>query len=286
MKDFYRKVPPQLLQQFMQFRQEHPLQHLTISGINWEYLACGNLAGRPLLLLPGALSSAESAWRTITWLEPGNYRLIVPNYPVEIGSMHDLAEGIASILDQEQIQSVFVVGGSYGGMLAQVIIHRYPERVSRLVLSHTYPPVSARIRSVEPALRLFRILPMFLVRKMLRDRMIGILPTRPSAELLLIAAQIRETVATRLTRQAALNTFLRMIDFDQKNYSPSDLANWQGKALIMLAEDDPTTPKPLRQQLVDLYPGARLHMFKGSGHATSILESEEYIKVMIDFLTG
>lgn len=132
-------------------------------------------------------------------------------------------------------------------------------------------------------MRMFRVLPMFLVRKMLRDRMTGILPSRPSPELALVAAQIRETVDTRLTRQAALNTYLRLMDFDQQTFSPSDLADWPGKTLIMLAEDDPTTPDTLRKSLLALYPGARLHLFKGSGHATSILESENYIKVIEEF---
>lgn len=171
-------------------------------------------------------------------------------------------------------------------MLAQVFTHHHSHLVTRLVLSHTYPPVSRRAKSVEPALRMFKLLPMFLVRKMLRDRMIGILPPSPSPELLLIAAQIHETVDTRLTRQAALSTFLRMTDFDQQNFSPSDLAGWQGKVLIMVAEDDPTTPEPLRKALLDLYPGARLHLFKGSGHATAILESGEYIKVIEEFFEG
>ena len=158
-------------------------------------------------------------------------------------------------------------------MLAQVFTRRYSERVSKLVLSHTYPPVSSRARSVQPAMTLFRVLPMFMVKKMLRDRMIGVLPSHPSPELLLVSAQIRETVDTKLTRQAALSTFIRMMDFDQQDFTSSDLADWQGKTLIMLAEDDPTTPESLRKALLELYPGARLHLFKGSGHATSILES-------------
>ena len=111
-----------------------------------------------------------------------------------------------------------------------------------------------------------------------------LLPPDPTPELLLIAAQIHETVDTRLTRQAALNTFHRMMDFDQQAYSPSDLADWQSKVLIMLAEDDTTTPEELRKELIDLYPGAKVHLFKGSGHATAILESGEYIRVMEEFL--
>jgi 3-oxoadipate enol-lactonase len=283
MDKYYGKVPSDQLEKFVRFRQEHPLKSVAINGITWEYLTTGDPSGQALLLLPGALSTAESAWRTISLLEQGKYYLICPNYPAEVDSMSGLADGIAAILTQQGIQTSYVVGGSYGGMLAQVFTHRHPDLVTRLVLSHTYPPVSKRARSVEPALRLFRVLPMFLVRKMLRDRMIGILPPKPSAELLLVAAQIHETVDTRLTRQAALSTFRRMMDFDRQIFSSSDLAGWQGKTLIMLAEDDPTTPEALRRALLDLYPGARLHLFKGSGHATSILESDEYIRVMEGF---
>jgi pimeloyl-ACP methyl ester carboxylesterase len=267
----------------MRFRREHPPRNLLIDGVSWEYLTAGDLSGQPLLFLPGALSIAESAWRTITLLEKGRYRQIIPSYPPEVDSMSGLADGVAVILAQEGIRTTNVVGGSYGGMLAQVFIHRHPNLVTRLVLSHTYPPVGSRAKSVEPALRLFKRLPMFMVKKMLRDRMTGILPPRATPELLLIAAQISETVDTRLTRQAAMSTYQRMMEFDRQGYSPSDLSTWQGKTLIMLAEDDPTTPETLRDALVALYPGAVVHLFKGSGHATSVLESGEYIKVMEEF---
>jgi 3-oxoadipate enol-lactonase len=283
MDKYYRKVPPAQLDRFMRFRQNHPLKAHVVDGIPWEYLISGEMSGQPLLLMPGALSTAESAWRTISLLENGKYRLVCPNYPAEIDSMSGLADGIAGILQQEGIPAAYVVGGSYGGMLAQIFTRRHSDRVTRLVLSHTYPPVSGRARSVQPAMFLFRVLPLFLVKKMLRDRMTGILPPKASPELLLVAAQIRETVDTRLTRQAALSTFLRMMDFDQQVFTPSDLAGWQGKTLIMLAEDDPTTPESLRKSLLELYPGAQLHLFKGGGHATSILESQEYIKVIEGF---
>jgi pimeloyl-ACP methyl ester carboxylesterase len=283
MNKYYQKVPPDLVEQFMRFRKEHtPRQH-KMDGITWEYLTSGGPSRQPLLLLPGALSTAESAWRTITQFEQRNYQVICPDYPPEVDSMSGLADGIATILIQEGIQATFVVGGSYGGMLAQVFTRRHPSLVTRLVLSHTYPPVRKRATSVEPALRIFKLLPMFLVRKMLRDRMTGILPPKPSPQLLLIAAQIHETVDTKLTRQATLNTYQRMMDFDQQDFSPSDLASWQGRTLIMLAEDDPTTPEAMRKELLVLYPGARLHLFKGSGHATAILELDEYIQVIEDF---
>jgi len=286
MNKAYRNAPPEQVEQLMRFRNEHPLQTWKADGITWEYITSGEPSGQALLLLPGALGIAESSWRTISLLEEQRkYRLVCPSYPAEVSTMTALADGIAGVLDKEGVGDTTVVGGSYGGMLAQVFTRRHQQRVTRLVLSHTYPPVRERARSVEPALRLFRVLPMFILKKMLRDRMTGILPPKPTPELRLVAAQIRETVDTKMTRQAALNTFQRMMDFDQQDYSAADLQGWQGKALIMLAEDDPTTPEKLRQALLELYPGARLHLFKGSGHATAILETGEYIRLMDEFLS-
>jgi pimeloyl-ACP methyl ester carboxylesterase len=200
--------------------------------------------------------------------------------------MTGLADGIVEITGQEGIQSAHVVGGAYGSMVAQVFIHNHPEVVTRLVLTHAYPPVPSRVRSVNPALRLFRFMPMFVVRSTLRAQMTGRVPADPSPELSLIAAQIHETLDTQLTRQAAMNIYLRMVDFDRQNFTYTDLDRWLGKILIILAEDDPTTTEQLRNELMALYPGAILHMLKGSIQSNALLETGEYVKVMEDFFEG
>ena len=284
MNKYYRKVPPEMLEKFMLFRQEHPLTKRELEGITWEYIHAGHPSGQPLLLLPGGLGTAESAWRMISGLDHRKYHLLCPSYPAQVSSMTALADGIARLLMLEGMQTTYLVGGAYGSMLAQVFIHCHAEMVSKLVLTDAYPPLPSRVKTVDPTLRLFKWVPLFMVKNMLRTQMTGRLPPDTPAELQLIAAQIRETLDTRLTRQAAMSTYLRMMDFDRQEYSPSDLSAWQGKTLIMLAEDDPTTPVALRDALVALYPGATVHLFKGSGHATGILESGEYIKVIEEFL--
>jgi pimeloyl-ACP methyl ester carboxylesterase len=284
MDRYYRKVPMTQLEQFKHFRQVHPVKKMVINEVNWEYLTAGNLSGQSLLILPGALATAESAWRDILAFENQPYRLFVPSYPVKLDSMSALAEGIAQIFTRHGISNTYVLGGSYGGMLAQVFTHQYPGMVSKLVLLNTYPPEKRRAESVAPALRLFRALPMFMVKKMLRDRMTGVMPPKPSPELLLIAAQIRETVDTHLTRQAAINIYLRMMDFDRKEYTPADLTNWAGQTLILLAEDDPTTPESRREALIELYPGATVYLYEGSEQSLGMQESNENIKVIDEFL--
>jgi pimeloyl-ACP methyl ester carboxylesterase len=286
MDKYYRKVPAEMRDKFMRFRVEHPLTRREIEGIQWEYIHAGHPSGQPLLLLPGGLSTAESAWRMIDGLDAQRYSIICPSYPAEIDSMTGLSDGIAKILTEEGIHSIYLVGGAYGSMLAQVFIHRHADLVSKLVLTHAYPPSASRVKSVEPTLRLFRWVPLFMVKNMLRTQMTGRLPPNPPAELLLIAAQIRETLDAQLTRQAAMSTYLRMVDFDKQNFTYTDLESWQGKTLIILAEDDPTTTEELRNVMLAFYPGASLHLLKGNIDSAALMETAEYIRVMEAFFEG
>lgn len=286
MNKYYRKVPQDPVEQFIRFRRDHPVKRTEMGGKSWEYILSGDPSGQPLLLLPGGLGTAESAWRLINLLDPKKYHLVCPSYPAQMDTMTALADGIAEILKLEGIQTSYVVGGAYGSMLAQVFTHRHPGLVSMLVLTHAYPPVPKRVNSVDPTLRLFRLVPMFMVKNMLRTQMTGRLPANPSPELLLIAAQIHETLDTRLTRQTAINTYLRMVDFDQQYFTFTDLESWEGKTLIILAEDDPTTTEELRNELLALYPRASLHLLKGNIQSTALLETGEYIRVMEGFFEG
>lgn len=286
MDEYYRNVPTDMLEKFTRFRKEHPLKQANISGISWEYITSGNPSGQPLVLLPGGLGTAESAWRMLIQLDSQKYRLICPSYPGQVGNMKGLSDGLAEILKQEGVSSAYVVGGSYGSMLAQVFIHQHMEMVSRLVLTHAYPPSPKRAGSVEPTMRILKLAPMFMVKSLLRNQMTGRLPANPPAELLLIAAQIRETLDKQLNRQTALNIYLRMADFDRQYFTFSDLENWDGKTLIILAEDDPTTTEELRNELLAFYPGASLCLFKDGSQPTPFLETNEYVRVMEEFFSG
>jgi pimeloyl-ACP methyl ester carboxylesterase len=286
MDKYYRKVPPEVREKFMRFRQEHPVTLHEIDGINWEYIRAGNPAGQPILLLPGGLGTAESGWRMISGLDHQKYSIVCPSYPAQIDSMTGLADGIAKILSLETVKTTYLIGGAYGSMLAQVFIHRQPDLVSKLVLTHAYPPQANRVKSVNPTLRLFKWLPMPMVKNIVRIAMTGKLPHNPPVELLLIAAQIRETIDARLTRQAAISTYVRMVDFDKQNFTYTDLDSWQGKTLIILSEDDRTTTEDLRNAMLAFYPGAQLHLLKGNIDSAALLETSEYIRVMEAFFEG
>jgi pimeloyl-ACP methyl ester carboxylesterase len=109
-------------------------------------------SGDPLLLVMGLAADAQ-AWmfqlpafaqryRTIVFDNRGVGRSSKPSGPYTI---HEMADDAAGLLTRLGIQRAHVVGVSMGGMIAQELALRHPERVRGLVLACTYPEPDADI---------------------------------------------------------------------------------------------------------------------------------------------
>jgi 3-oxoadipate enol-lactonase len=111
-------------------------------------------SGEPLLLIMG-LAADSQAWAFQLPAFSERYRTIVfdnrgvgrSSKPVGPYSIHQMADEAAALLDTLRIASANVVGVSMGGMIAQELVLRHPEKVRRLVLACTYPEPSADIEA-------------------------------------------------------------------------------------------------------------------------------------------
>ncbi|WP_433656596.1 alpha/beta fold hydrolase [Nocardia sp. CA-128927] len=65
------------------------------------------------------------------------FRTIAPDYPSSVGSCAELVDGFVAVLDAEGIDRAHVIGQSAGGMYAELLSRRVPDRVRSLTLSST-----------------------------------------------------------------------------------------------------------------------------------------------------
>jgi pimeloyl-ACP methyl ester carboxylesterase len=266
------------------FRMMHPVKHATINGVGWEYLASGN-GPEALLILPGLMGVAEMSFQHIMAFED-EYRVIAPSYPFAVKTMDGLVDGIAGILDAQNVRQAHVLGGSYGGMVAQWLVRRYPERVRNLVLSHTGGPRAERAWKNRNFVRVLRLLPMVMVRSLLwaatRKSLEGAPEQRGFWE------AYSNEVIVRLKKADLISRYDVVIDFDESaNFMPDDLKDWPGRILILEGDNDPIAEAPERENAASLkaaHPQAQVHTFHGTGHVASIARVDEYVGVIKDFL--
>src|SRR5689334_7348952 len=113
---------------------------LKIRGVEWRYVT-GGRGEQTLLLFHGAVGGAE----TMRWLAAGfedEYRTITPTI-ADVSTLAEVCDAASAILDREHVGRAVVLGGSFGGMVAQAFFHRRRAQVQDLVLLSTAAPSPA-----------------------------------------------------------------------------------------------------------------------------------------------
>jgi pimeloyl-ACP methyl ester carboxylesterase len=284
--EIYANVAPEQVERLKEFRRSHPYKRLTFGEAPWEYIACGR-GEQMLLLLPGALSVGESTFPLITAFE-NEYRIVAPSYALQL-TMSGLCDGLAHILETEGVRQVHVIGGSYGGLVAQYFVRQYPEKACSLVLSHTFLMTSKLELPLKIAGKLFPALPQRLFVRLLKLRLnkmlLSTLRARKHPEFEFWRAYLNEAVATNRWKEVAAHQHRCLLELArQPQFAADDLKEWPGKILIIDSEDDPAIPAKARALLRATYPQAVVQTFGDAGHASSILKREETFSTIRKFL--
>lgn len=284
----YSKVPKEQVARLKEFRLTHPYKQLTDGATRWEYIACGQ-GEQALFLLPGALSVGESVFPLITALE-NEYRIVAPSYALSL-TMTELCAGLARILDAEALDRCHVLGGSYGGLVAQYFVRQYPNKVCSLVLSHTFVLSTKYRRPLWIAGKFFPALPHGLFVSLLKLRLEKMLLSKLRAanhpETEFWRAYLNEAIAAGVLKEVFIHQNRCLFDLTQQpQFTPGDLKDWTGRILIIESEDDPAIRAKDRTELRSTYPQAQVHTFRDAGHASSILKREQVVSVIRSFLAG
>lgn len=263
-----------------EFQRRHPKKSLSAGTTEWTYRAAGS-GPEGLLVLPGALGGSEGMALLLRHLAD-DYRLLFVEYPV-VSGLDDILAGLSQILRREGIGRTALLGGSFGGMVAQAFLLRFPEKITRAVLSATGPPDPRRARTNERFLQLLRFIPMAVVRSLLR---LGI------KKLMKRVARDREVwlgfyskAIDGLTRDRFETLYRVSVGFDRECSGRSAAAeSWTGEMLLIEGTEDRVASTKSRDALKAAYPWAEVVTLEGAGHGMSLERPEEWRDAVTRFL--
>lgn len=264
------------------FRAAAPVRRLQHDGVDWQYRVAGDGA-QGLLLLPGAVGDGE-AYFTLGPLLSRTHKVIAIAYP-PVDSLMRLLDGLRYILDREGIGPTDIVGGSFGGLIAQAFLRRFPQRTRRVVLSATGPAKPARAASNAKWARVMGVLPIGVTRALLRAIVrVSLKPVTGDRE---FWRDFYVRAIATLSRDEFVARYALSADIDRHGPPwPAGPQEWTGAMLILEGDADKISRAGSRDKLKSLYPGARVHTFRGAGHAMAAERREEWAATIAEFLTA
>jgi pimeloyl-ACP methyl ester carboxylesterase len=182
-------------------------------------------------------------------------------------TLDDMAHDAVGLLDALELPSAHVVGASMGGMIAQIVAAKFPQRVTSLglIMTTSGNPRLPRPR-LDIQLRLLRR-PSSLDREAVIEysmetwRLIG------SPEYPLTDTALRSKVERSYDRSSYRHGFARQtLAILASGSRVPLLKRIQAPTLIIHGEDDPLVPVAGAHDLATHIPGARLEIIPGMGH--------------------
>lgn len=246
-------------------------------------------SGDPLLLITGFTISAaifdpilplyEDRFECIVYDHRGSGRSGAPPWPT---SMAELAADGARLLDALGIESAHVYGLSMGGMVAQEMAIRFPERVRGLVIGCSTP---GGPRAVLPSLRELGVLGASMtgaLREPGRPWLAGALfsPEFRRSQPERVRALLRHFAAHRAPVHGAWSHLLASVYHD----TTSRLGAIQAPTLVMHGERDAMAPLANARLMASLIPDAELAVVPGAGHAYGLEEPELARDMLVEWL--
>jgi pimeloyl-ACP methyl ester carboxylesterase len=269
-----------------------------VNGIKICYKSQGE--GFPTFLLHGFGSKKESFmaqipelskyFKVITFDMRGAGKSSRPNYHY---TMDMLADDVKGLMDCLSIKKINLIGHSFGGMIAQNFIVKYPESVNRLVLINSLPKIpdeydpepyiQMRIKGLEfrkqDPVKAFWESTQFGFYHKFRKRMLD----NPKEKFYGLWSV--EDLIEYYTTDPPTPQDIRNISYSFKTHVAfNDLDIIKLKTLLLTASHDVLVPKERIMEVHNLMPNSTLKVIENAGHESHKSNAPEVNKAIIEFL--
>jgi pimeloyl-ACP methyl ester carboxylesterase len=233
------------------------------------------VGGGHLAFAPQVETLASYGFRAVAWDMPGYGR----SPPIEPYNFKGLAESCIALIEGLGCAHVVLLGHSMGGMVAQEVVARRPDLVSRLVLCGTSPAFGKPDGEWQRAFLAERTAPldagqsMAELAELLVPRMIG-------------PGSLPEGVRLATHCMAGVNpsTYRRaleaMLGFDRR----ANLQHIHVPTLLIAGEHDRNAPPAMMKKMGQAIAGSTFLEMAGIGHLQNLEAPEAFDAAVLNFL--
>ena len=250
-----------------------------MTGLHWESTG----AGDPVLMITGLGLSGGAWWRTVPVLSQslrvitfdsrgvGRSRARLHSYTTEA-----MADDAVSVLDSAGVEQAHVYGFSLGGMVAQQLALRHPERLRSLVLGATHPGGPRAARPSADVIAFFRRRASMTARDAARASVPFNYGPRCRRE---HSDRIAEDIRRRLAHPFPDQAYRAQIVAATLHNTYRRLGRIEAPTLIVHGREDRVIPLANAKILAERIPRARLRILDEAGHlySTELPEVDEEI---------
>jgi pimeloyl-ACP methyl ester carboxylesterase len=196
-------------------------------------------------------------------------------------STADLADDTTALLDALGIEQADILGGFMGGMAAQELALRHPDRVRRLILVGTYAKPDAKRRMLlEDWVALARA--RFPMEGMIRKRLVWTLSDET-----LDQADLMETMLDFFTKEdqpVGSELLERQCEACIRHDTSSRLSEIHQSTLVLCGREDQLTPPKFHRELAEGIPKSRLVIFDFGAHLVMAESAVSFNQTVLQFL--
>jgi pimeloyl-ACP methyl ester carboxylesterase len=247
----------------------------TVLGGGPTVLMLHGIGGGHLSFAPQVETLASSGYRAVAWDMPGYGR----SAPIEPYNFKGLAQSCITLIEALKCGDVALVGHSMGGMVAQEVMARRPELVSKLVLCGTSPSFGKPDGDWQREFIAQRTAPLDAGKSMaelaevLVPQMVG-------------PASLPEGVrlATHCMSLVPASTYRRaleaLVTFDRR----ANLPRIQVPTLVVAGEHDRNAPPSVMKKMADAIPRSTYLEMRGVGHLQNLESPDDFDGLLLNFL--
>jgi 3-oxoadipate enol-lactonase len=233
------------------------------------------IGGGHLSFAPQVETLASSGYRAVAWDMPGYGR----SAPIEPYNFKGLAQSCIALIEALKCGDVVLVGHSMGGMVAQEVMARRPELVSKLVLCGTSPSFGKADGQWQREFIAQRTAPLDAGKSMaelaevLVPQIVG-----PGS----LPEGVR--LATHCMSLVPASTYRRaleaLVTFDRR----ANLPRIQVPTLVVAGEHDPNAPPSMMKKMADAIARSTYLEMRGIGHLQNLEAPDEFDGLLLNFL--